>query len=372
MLNIFDNVINDDFDYIMSSLGQELFIDNKLVKAWVKNTKVNNGYHERAIITEYQFSRGSIIDYEGLRYLILSDTMEKKYSKYFKGNMRLINELIYFKIDGKPYFFPCSIETEGMSLKTFNGGVLTLADGTMAVNLQENELTNKIKINDKFYAMKTGWEVVGIDRSFKGLVKLYSNKATISEEIKNPPADIEEYPSRPLDPSIPRGSITIKYIDDKDNILDTEIMSNLDLKEYTITAKEFEGYTLISAKIKIVTLTASNPNQEVIFNYEEIQTPTIIYTITVEGAIEVDMKKTSQYKAIVEANGVVATDKEVVWEVAKEDGTPPTSATIDQNGLLTGGNRAEYVYVIAKLKDDPNISNRLLVDIFDPDDWGWG
>ncbi|MGJ0845951.1 MucBP domain-containing protein [Tissierella praeacuta] len=371
MLNIFDNVINDDFDYIMSSLGKELFIDNKLVKAWVKNTKVNNGYHERVLITEHQFSRGSIIDYEGLRYLILSDTMERKYGKYFKGNMRLTNELIYFKIDNKPYFFPSAIETEGMSLKTFNGGVLTLADGTMVVNLQENELTNKIKIKDKFYAMKTGWEVVGIDRSYKGLVKLYSNKATISEDITNPPADTEEYPSRPLDPSIPRGSITIKYIDEEGNILDTEVMSDLELKEYTINAKEIEGYTLSDTSSKTLTLTENNPNQKVIFYYEKVEEPIINYTITVVGAVEVEINKTSQYQAIVKADGEVVTDKEVVWEVTKKDGSS-SIATIDQNGLLTAGNEQEDVYVIAKLQENPNISNQLLVDIFDPDDWGWG
>lgn len=371
MLNIFDNVINDDFDYIISSLGQKLFIDNKLVKAWVKNTKINNGYHERVLITEYQFSRGSIIDYEGLRYLILSDTMEKKYNKYFKGNMRLTNELIYFKIDNKPYFFPSAIETEGMSLKTFNGGVLTLADGTMVVNLQENELTNKIKTGDKFYAMKTGWEVVGVDRSFEGLVKLYGNKATISEDIKNPPSDTEEYPSRPLDPSIPRGSIIIKYIDGEGNILYTEVMSDLEPKEYTINAKEVEGYTLKDTLSKTIILTENNLNKEVIFNYEKIEEIPINYTITLEGAIEVEINKTSQYKVTVKTGGEVVTDKEIAWEVKKKDGSSST-ATIDQNGLLKAGNIQEYVYVSAKLQENPNASNQLLVDIFDPDDWGWG
>lgn len=371
MLNIFDNVINDDFDYIMSSLGKELFIDNKLVKAWVKNTKVNNGYHERVLITEHQFSRGSIIDYEGLRYLILSDTIERKYGKYFKGNMRLTNELIYFKIDNKNYFFPSAIETEGMSLKTFNGGVLTLADGSMVVNLQENELTNKIKIGDKFYAMKTGWEVVGIDRSFEGLVKLYSNKATISDSIQNPPADTEEYPSRPLDPSIPRGSITIKYIDEEGNILDTQVMSDLELKEYIINAKEVEGYTLSDTSSKTLTLTKINPNQEVIFLYEELEEPIINYTIIVGGANEVEINKTSQYQAIVKADNEVVTDKEVVWEVKRVNGTSPLS-TITQTGLLKAGNSKEDIKVIARLLDNENIYAEKEVEIFDNDDWGWG
>lgn len=367
MINIFENVINNDFDYIMSSLGEKLFIDNKLVKAWVKNNKTKNGYHERVIISEQEFFRGSIIDYKDLRYLVLSDTVERKYQKYSKGIMRLTNELIYFKIDNKPYLFPCAIETEGMSLKTFNGGVLTLADGTMVANFQRNHLTERIKTGDEFWAMETGWEVVGIDRSFEGLIKVYADKAVVSDKVKNPPSNAEEYPSRPLDTSIPRGSITIKYVDEEGNVLDTEVMSGLELKEYTINAKEIEGYTLNDTSSKVIILTEDNLNQEVTFIYNRVDTN---YTITITGSDEVEIEDTAQYTAIVELDGEVVTDEEVIWEVKRVDGTTPLS-TIDQNGLLSAGSSKENIIIIVKLLNNPSVYAEKEVEIFDNDDWGW-
>lgn len=367
MINIFENVVSNDFDYIMSSLGEELFIDNKLVNAWVKNNKIKNGYHERVIISEQEFFRGSIIDYKGLRYLVLSDTVERKYQKYSKGIMRLANELIYFKIDNKPYLFPCAIETEGMSLKTFNGGVLTLADGSMVANFQRNHLTERIKTGDKFWAMETGWEVVGIDRSFEGLIKVYADKAVVSDDVKNPPSNAEEYPSRPLDPSIPRGSITIKYVDEEGNVLDTEVMSGLELKEYIINAKEIEGYILNDTSSKVIILTEDNLNQEVTFIYNKV---VINYTITITGSHEVEVGNTSQYTAIVKADGQVVTDEEVIWEVKRVDGTIPLS-TINQNGLLSAGSSKENIIIIVKLLNNPSVYAEKQVEIFDNDDWEW-
>ena len=67
------------------------------------------------------------------------------------------------------------------------------------------------------------------------------------------------------------GSITIRYlnIDTKAEIAAPITNNNLTLKSYTFTAPSIANYTVVDPSSKSVTLTTSNPNQEVIFYYKE-------------------------------------------------------------------------------------------------------
>lgn len=67
------------------------------------------------------------------------------------------------------------------------------------------------------------------------------------------------------------GSITIKYlnIDTNVEVLQTVTKDNLYLNTYSYTAPTIENYTVIEPNTKSVTLTNSNPNQEIIFYYKE-------------------------------------------------------------------------------------------------------
>ena len=77
------------------------------------------------------------------------------------------------------------------------------------------------------------------------------------------------------------GTITIKYInlDTEEEISESAIYSNLELKSYTYESKSIDGYTLSDNSTKTITLTQDNPNQTITFYYKE----DIIYgTITVK------------------------------------------------------------------------------------------
>ncbi|WP_434798712.1 MucBP domain-containing protein [Terrisporobacter vanillatitrophus] len=77
------------------------------------------------------------------------------------------------------------------------------------------------------------------------------------------------------------GSITIQYLntDTKAVILSPVTNSNLTLKSYTYTAPSIANYTVVNPSTKSVTLTATNPNQEIIFYYKENK---IYGTITIK------------------------------------------------------------------------------------------
>ncbi|UZP05185.1 MucBP domain-containing protein (plasmid) [Clostridium botulinum] len=75
-------------------------------------------------------------------------------------------------------------------------------------------------------------------------------------------------------PSTVKGSTTIQYKNqDTGELLETETLhSDLSLGTYTENAKSFEGYELNDDNSKTVTLTESNPNQTIIFNYKRKET----------------------------------------------------------------------------------------------------
>lgn len=74
------------------------------------------------------------------------------------------------------------------------------------------------------------------------------------------------------------GQVSIQYIDTdtKKEIAPAESYSNLELKDYSYSAKDIDGYTLSGDSTKSVTLTDNNPNQTIIFEYKlnEVVPPT--------------------------------------------------------------------------------------------------
>jgi len=67
------------------------------------------------------------------------------------------------------------------------------------------------------------------------------------------------------------GSVSVKYLDVDTNkeIASSDLYSNLDIKNYTYSAKSIDGYTAVEPSSKTVTLTLSQSNQEVVFYYKK-------------------------------------------------------------------------------------------------------
>lgn len=84
------------------------------------------------------------------------------------------------------------------------------------------------------------------------------------------------------------GSITVQYIDIVTNkeIASSKSDSNLPLGSYTYTAIKIDGYESIEPTTKVVTLTATNSNETIVFKYKNI-----LGTVTIRY-IDADTKQT--------------------------------------------------------------------------------
>src|SRR5699024_368346 len=102
------------------------------------------------------------------------------------------------------------------------------------------------------YKITNGWAKIDYNNKI-GYIKLSQLEKVESVEI------------------IKTGSVTIKYLDSstKEELLPGEYLENIELKTYTYTAKDIQGYTLEGDETKTITITESNPNVAIEFLYNK-------------------------------------------------------------------------------------------------------
>lgn len=183
MMNLFN--IDNDIDYILSQAGKEIKINNVPTTAIIGSMSDNIEYDDKKIITKTSISRGSEIEYDNYKYIILSEINGKRFDTYYKGIMRRYNYNIKFNFNGTVKEFPAIIETKMLDIET--GQYLSLPVGKILVTMQDNAETQPIKIQDKFIKMNSAWEIKGIDKSKVGLIILHCEKTdfTATDDVEN-------------------------------------------------------------------------------------------------------------------------------------------------------------------------------------------
>lgn len=179
MFNLFDNIaVTSDYAYLISCMGKDVLINGNPVRALITNTNLEQNYDDKRISSLTKLSRGEIMDYEGKRFMIISEQSGERYTK-FKGIMRLLPHSITFNVDCQFYAVDCYITSANLGVD--NGKVLSMPDGTIQVNLSQNSVGFELKIGDRFIKSGQAFKVVGIDKLTKpGIVILTCAKDQIN------------------------------------------------------------------------------------------------------------------------------------------------------------------------------------------------
>ncbi|GAB7386173.1 hypothetical protein BSNK01_00080 [Bacillaceae bacterium] len=197
MFNYFDLSNTDDFQYMLDMMGKDVLVNGNLVRALVTNTDLNRNYDDKKISTLTEIKRGDLIEYDGKKWLIISEVNGKRYNKY-KGIMRRCNYDVTFKTGetqtivgydpmGRPIYatveehqtFPTIIDSKTFDIQT--GQVINMAEGKILVTLQENPESLKIALDTRFIKMGNAWKIVGKDRTKKGLIVLTAEIGLFSQ-----------------------------------------------------------------------------------------------------------------------------------------------------------------------------------------------
>lgn len=196
MFNQFEMNTND-IQYLLDNAGKQVLINNIQQQAIITNTPLNEFYDGKKITTLSKIKRGDLIDYANSKYLVISESDTKRYNEY-KGIMRKCEHEINFKVDeivtdsgevdmyGEPIYltteihklFPVVVDSETFDIQY--GKVFNMPTGTILVNVQENVDSLNIKLQNRFLKFGRAWEIVGIDRTKKGLMTITAEITTFT------------------------------------------------------------------------------------------------------------------------------------------------------------------------------------------------
>ncbi|MGA4718984.1 Ig domain-containing protein [Fictibacillus nanhaiensis] len=183
MFNIFESN-NEDITYIVDNFGHEVSINNKTVKAIITNNVVSE-YEDRYISSTLSIKRGDIVKDSTVNYLVITESVSKRYSKY-KAIMRHCNytldvpkevcELIGRDSSGRPVYdctnqlIPTPVIVDNKSFSIMEGAI-RLPNNQILVTMQDNE-ANKTEMvtNKEFELMDSTWVVLNVDLTKNGLL----------------------------------------------------------------------------------------------------------------------------------------------------------------------------------------------------------
>lgn len=160
-INLFGDLNNTDFSFMLSQLGKTVTINNVSRQALITNTTLEQNYDDKRITTLDSFSRGDIVIYNNAKYMVISEQNDKRYNKY-KGIMRRLPFTIIFNHNCVYSYVDAYIESVTYGIKT--NDFLSIATGTINVHMQDNEAASTIKLGDRFIVKSRAYKVTGIDK----------------------------------------------------------------------------------------------------------------------------------------------------------------------------------------------------------------
>lgn len=185
-MDIFNINLNDDIDFMINQIGEDIKINNKLTKAIIQNTKQEKIFDDKRIITNSKIARGDYVEYNDLFFIVLPEVNCKKYGSYYKSIIRRCNFDIKFIIDESLYLFYAFVEGDKFTIEQQD--VFSLSADNITVTLPYTEITRQIKKKDCFIKWGQKWNIEGIDYAKDGLVILHCKQILINnsnDDIEN-------------------------------------------------------------------------------------------------------------------------------------------------------------------------------------------
>ena len=85
-------MVQERFDNAIKRYGEKVIIDGEEYDAVIRHTPVWNtlDYDDKKIITAADITRGTIINYKGKDYIVISEVNDKRYDIYYEAIMRRV------------------------------------------------------------------------------------------------------------------------------------------------------------------------------------------------------------------------------------------------------------------------------------------
>lgn len=372
MINLFQSN-PDDFQYILDTIGQDVQINNQSVKVVISNTTLSTDVDDKKISTLTPIERGDIVHYNNEDWLIISEVNGQRNGRY-RAFMRVCDYPIKFNFQGDVKSFPSIIDGKVFDVET--GQYMTLPNSKILVTLQENEETLQIVVGQRFIKMGRAWEVEAIDRTEKGLLRLWCKEDQFNDavddkknEIANAGSWVYTVDITNSDTSITEGNtlqLNVSVTLNGQSVTDkTVVYSSSDSNIATVDANGLVT-AVNSGSVTITAQLADKPEVKDTLSLTVEDVP-VSYSVTITSAnstpTELKNGQSKTYNANVYRGSTQITDgsQPVTWAIYADNQTSTTTlATItSQNGssctVKNNNANSGYVQLKATLNSDSSI-----------------
>lgn len=179
--NLFDIDVTGDYQYLLSTLGQDVLVNDKPTKALITNTNLSKDYNDKKISCLSPFNRGDFVFYDGKQFMIISEQTGERYMKH-KGIMRLLPLTVKVNHNCNFINVPCYIDSS--TFNVVDGKIMSMVAGEINMHTQDNDQTRQIDIDDRFIKFGQAFKVTGIDPLSKpGIIIFTCEKDLIKSVI---------------------------------------------------------------------------------------------------------------------------------------------------------------------------------------------
>lgn len=367
MINLINLSDTTDFEFLLSQVGNDVVINESFTttRAIITNTNLEQNYDDKKISSLSSLQRGDIVDYNGQRFMIVSEQSTKRYNK-FKGIMRLLPHTIIINSQCRFYALDCYITVGNLGVTS--GQVISIADGTIQVNFSNRIQELNVKLEDRFFVNGQVFKVTGIDDfSREGIVNLTCEKDSIdsvNDDVVNGVAggmackvditdgdavSVFEGLTYQLNYTSTNGSPVVFRSND-------ESIANVDATGLVT------GVSIGQATISIENATNAHINDLVTVNVESVpESLSLVIKCTATTPNEIKKNLTKEYYTEVMDGAEIVTDETVTWELFADDQVSPTTLAIftsqDGTNCIVKNNNVTtgYVQLKATLDSDSSI-----------------
>ena len=366
------------FQYYLDFEGVDVLIDNVPTRAIVRShsNPYNEDKEERKFLCDLdvQIKRGSIVDYDGSKWLVFSDVdidEINKSTKILKCNdvLRLNKKGILSEV---PYIVMDNTALTRMGLD--NNKFFNVPDSKMMLVVPDNEHTRLIQRDEIFTLynidnIKDNYKIIDINRIRKSGLIIFEIEWT-PEEQQLPNYSIRILNGDNLKVNVADILILNCEVFDGDKVLShsPQLVYHSDNEEIAIIDNNGVITALDTGIVTFIVSLQQNENIKTMITVEFIEEEQHNYVATITGSTSIVKGKTATYTVLFTNNGVPINIQSEFW-LTDDNGNPTSFAVIssqDSNAntcVITAGNTLGYVKLWCKSIDGNIISEPLRIQI---------
>lgn len=362
MFDLFGKSDTDDYEFIQSQIGTDVYINDSAIstRALVTNTNLEQNYDDKKISSLSPLNRGDIIVYEDNKYMLISEINGQRYNK-FKGIMRKLPH--YITVNSACNFIHLDCYITVGDLGVTSGKVITVSDGSITVYTRNNV---NVKVGSRFIIDGQAFKVTGIDTfSQEGIFILSCDKDsidTVKDDLVN---------------GIAGGNVCTVDINNLDSniFVDTTLQlvySSTEGATVTFTSSDSAIATVNDIGLVtgitegVVTITIKNATNDKIkdsitVTVENVPASfSVSITNTTSKPTELIKSISKTYQAVVYDGATIVIDQPVTWSIFADDQVNTTTYAVivsqtDTSCVVKAGSTVGYVQLKASLVSDPSI-----------------